>query len=322
MLHFFKKYNHFTLIIIIAISIFLWFNNIVIPDNPNLISNSMIPLSWLFNNNNIFLSESIAFILIVIQAIYIAFLNKKYIFIDNQTYLHILMFVFIISIYNNLQFLQPLIFANLFLLFAFNKLFNAYKKINALADYFEAALFISIGSLFYLNFIFFIIIIWIAMIILTNFNIREWIVSILGLIAPHLVVLSFYFLFDKSLIYFNLLSINLFTPIISFKWNIFFIVIYLFIFILTIVSLFHLFTGRNIKKIKIRKYFHIFTWFIPVVFILWLIRISALAELFFLLSFPISFILTGFFLSIKNKWVSEILFIVLIIFIFLIQIIK
>jgi len=324
MLYFLRKFNFPVLIIIIFIGILLWFNNLSIPNSmPLFLNSSLMPLSDFFIkqlNYNSLLSQIIGFIFILLQAFYIIYLNKKFILLNTQTYLPVLIFILITSIYKDLQLFHPVVITNFFLLLAYNKVFETYKKEIAFSNFFEASLFISIGSLFYFNFIFFIIFVWIGMIILRPFYIREWIVSLIGLILPHLIIYAFYFLTDQYFIYFKLISSNFLVSFTPIKWNIFYYIVYLLIILMIIISTIHLFSGYNIKKIKARKYFLIILWSFPLIILLTALRPSAFAELFFLLSLPISLILSNFFITLKSKWTGEVMFALLLSSIILIQI--
>jgi hypothetical protein len=312
MLGILKKFNLLVLFIIMLIGFFLWFNNIFFNSRSLIpINGTLMPLSrgfiGLFYNHSILL-QIIAFLLIIFQGIYIIILNKKFIFLDTQTYLPVLIFFFITCIFKNNEPFHPVIVSNIFLMFAFNKVFSSYKKDNSFSDYFEASLLISIGSMFYFYLIFFIIALWLSMMILRSFNFREWLVCFLGLILPYLLSFGYFFLTDKYNIFLNSISANLFISLDFGKWDKFFYITYSFIAFLIIISLIRLFSGYNIKKIKTRKFFLVLAWWLPVVIGISIFRPVAFKEMFFFLSFPISLFISNLFISMRYKWLSELLF--------------
>jgi hypothetical protein len=323
MLGLFKKFNLLVLLIILLSGFILWFNNLIFNTREILpLNEKLMPLSFgmikIFHNNIVF-AQIVAFFLIVFQGIYIIVLNKKFIFLDSQTYLPVLIFFFIASIFKNIVFFHPVIVSNLFLLFAFNKVFDTYKKDLTYSDFFEASFLISVGSMFYFYFIFFIISVWIGLMILRTFNFREWIVTILGLLSPYIIVFAYLFLIDKHIIYIKAISEVFSLPIGQFRLSISFYIVYSFVVLLIIISLIRLFSGYNIKKIKTRKFFLVLSWCLPIVIVLSIFKPYIFEELFFFLSFPISLLIADFFIKIKYKWVSEILFLLFFILIFINQ---
>src|SRR6185503_18765652 len=72
-----------------------------------------------------------------------------------------------------------------------------YKKEAALALIFDAGLLVSIASLFFFPYIVFILFIIAALMILRPFNLREYLMAILGLLVPYYFIGVYFFWYGK-----------------------------------------------------------------------------------------------------------------------------
>lgn len=107
------------------------------------------------------------------------------------------LYVVLMSSFGNFQNIQPLLFANLFIILALQTLFKAYSKAESYEQIFNAAFMISIASLFYFPVIIFMFFIWLVLLVFSILKWREWLISLLGFITPYLFVFSYYFLTDS-----------------------------------------------------------------------------------------------------------------------------
>lgn len=106
-------------------------------------------------------------------------------------------FLILFNTYLNIESpLHPLLIANMFLLISLYSYFNTYRSDNAMAGIFDGAFFLSLASLFYYPMLFFIPLIFIALIVMRTFYYREWLLIILGLLLPYFICAIFFFLFD------------------------------------------------------------------------------------------------------------------------------
>jgi hypothetical protein len=257
-----------------------------------------------------------AFIFVIFTGFLLVRLNTRYIIITERTNLPALFFILLSSSIVGLNRLNPVIFGALFLLLAIDRILESYKQEGLSYRYFEAALLLAIGSLFYANLIFFVIILWVALALFRPFHWREWVFTILGIAIPYLFLFSYYYLNNIS---FSESVTRVTTHImpdhtaLSFKRPYTIFITYLF-FLIIVASEFMI-RHFPTKKIQARKTFMLFFWLFLSSLAVYLLVPSSSIELIYILAIPVSFVLSHYFAFAKSKWLPEALFIILLILI-------
>ena len=304
------------IIIIPLIAVLLWLKALVGTTDFNINTAIQMPLYQLISpivNFNIYTSKFFGIVFMLLQAFLLAMLNMKFFFIKQRTYLHTFTYILIISSSVLLQYSSPALIANFFVIFAFDWLFSSYKKYNTNKELFNVGLLLGVGTLFYFNIILLLPFFIIAYLILHTGRLREIFVIIAGFLAPVLVFVQIAFLNDSLHHFINKLEMafsqmkyhySFFT-----KNNIF----YLYLIILVLLSFFKFFAIIGTKKIASRKIFSIF-----LLYIIYLISILIIVPLFdfqilVLLSVPVSYFITDYYINIKDNILAELSFILLII---------
>lgn len=104
--------------------------------------------------------------------------------VEKLNYIPSFLYVFFGAITLNNTLLHPSLAANVFILLSLMAITDTYREENVLSKIFNGALFTSLATFFYINYAFFVVFYFIALLILRPFNWREWLITILGLIAP------------------------------------------------------------------------------------------------------------------------------------------
>jgi hypothetical protein len=205
--------------------------------------------------------------------------------------------------------LNPVSISVIFLIIAVFKIFDSFKKEGLSYNFFDAALLLSVGSMFYFNMIFLIVIIWIALITLRPFIWREWIFTLIGLLIPYLILFFYYYMMDldiKSLLgtyksYFLYkrydMNFNLSYNLLAFYYL-----------LMLIVSSIYMIKVYPVKKIYARKFFMFFLWLFIVAITNYFIIPSAGYEMIIITSLSISFLLAHFFVNVRPNWINSLLF--------------
>lgn len=253
--------------------------------------------------------EIIALILLIINALWLTRINTKFILIKARTYLPALFFGFICSGMVFLQDLNPALFAISFLIPAVERMFESYKEEELSYKYFEAALLISIGSMFYSRAALFMIIVWTALSILRSPNWREWALTIVGFLLPYIFLVFILYFTEKNIPdYFSKITMNFSITRGMEYLNLYYVIFFLFLLFLIGISSLQMIRSYQGLKIYARAYYKVLFW----IFIFTLIFISVFynqsAELIYFLAVPVSYILTFYFYSLKLNWLGEILF--------------
>jgi hypothetical protein len=201
------------------------------------------------------------------------------------------------------------------------RIMDGYHKTGTAYNYFDAGLLISTGSLFYANLIWFGLLVIIGIALLRTGNLKEIVISIFGLLTPYLITFGLYYVIGKDVwTLLKLLGNNLFTRSTYYPFPRLTIVALIFSGSLIFVSIIQLIRHMNTKKIKSRKTFSLMIWTFLISIIVYVALPSASVEIVWLISIPVSYFLTHYFVIVKKKLVPEILFSLLFVFILFIQI--
>ena len=304
-----KSNQPFVIIIIVLFGFALWFFTLINPTTTNLPDpSSGMPLFYfIFNilSNNIFLPYIFAFLLIIIQSLFLVSFNQKFILINNRTYLPALFYILITCSYIPIQKLTAVLIGGFFLFFALNYIYRTYRSDYALNEIFISGFFTALASLFWFPFSFFVVLLFIALIILRSFNFREWLVGLVGFLTPWLFVFVFYFVF-RSQTQLSLFIENIQKGIASkdhfVDIQIEYIILYSFIMFITILASINILRNYQNKKIKTRKYFEINWWYFIIGLLVFVAFKKSSIEIIFVLSIPISFLLSEYFYTVKKSW--------------------
>ena len=302
------KSNHpFVIILIISLGVLLWFFSFINPVGIAIPSDGINMPFYSFISNHIhynsFTSVFITFLLVLLQAFLLVQFNKRYILINHRTYLPAFFYVIIASSFIQVQRLNPVIIGTVFIFIAINFIFSTYRSEYALNKLYLAGFFISIASLFWGPLAIIFLIIWISLSILRPFIGREWLVGILGFLTPYLFVFVYYFVFKEevellSLIDHFMANFSLIKTFYSLHFS--YYIFYGFLLFIIIIASYVIVINYQKKKIKTRKYFEINWWLFIICLGLFLLFKNVTYEIIYLISIPISFLLTNYFYTTKK----------------------
>ncbi len=313
LLKLFKSNHPYVIFLIPLLGLTLWIPSLFdvsVNIHPVCIENTTFVYNWLMKYISYYpvVPKIIALILLIIESFILIRLNFKFIFIEIKTYLPSVLFIIFSSLFSSYQILHPLLIANLFILFAMDRAFLIDKSRNHFKRYYESGFLLGLGSLFYPNIYVFIFPVWLTLVILRNFNWREWFSSVMGIVTPFVFYLSILFLTDRFdgaiLRLLKILTIHIRVYPFS---NISLIAIGLILFVIFIATVF---TAQivGVKKISTRKYFTLFFWFMAFILLLFFVHPSMGYELIVPLAIPLSIICSIYYTEIRSKWLGEVIF--------------
>ena len=147
----FIKHNRSVSIIVLPlVLVIVWMRGFIHPVIPftdhaaplyNLIISVLEPVPYL--------SLIFSFILIFFETLLINYVIEKNEIIETKTYLPALVYILLMSLQSEMLSLNPILVANLFMIFALHKLMQTYRKETAYASVFDAGTFVALASLFY-----------------------------------------------------------------------------------------------------------------------------------------------------------------------------
>ena len=251
----------------------------------------------------------ISFILLVFSGFLLTRLNVRFFFIQARTQLPALFFILICSSFIPLQRLNPVSISVIFLIIAVFKIFDTYKKERLCYNFFDAALLISVGSLFYFNLIFLIVLIWIGLILLRPFIWREWVFTLIGLLVPYIILFFYYYMMDLDI---NSLLGTYKSYFLYKRYGMNFDLSYrllaIYYLLMLIISSIYMIAVYPVKKIYARKFFMFFLWLFIVAITIYFFIPSAGYEMIIIASLSVSFLLTHFFVNVRPNWINSSLF--------------
>ena len=305
-----KTYHPSNLLILVLIGILVWIRpfldnalpSFYLPQNPMPLYNWLVIILSSFNSE--ILGKIIAFIIVVVQAMMVNAIINQYNLSGLRSYLPGILFLLLSSAFEQYQMLHPILIANSFLLFAWNRLVAMPEKDIAISSYFNSAFMIGMATLFYPLFIYFLILVVISLILNRVAHPREFAMIILGFLTVWYFYLGIYFLIDSNIQFAGLGNNYSFSfP----KYNEIELIQKIlagYIGLLIITASFRLGTFIANLKIQVRRNFKIlFLWFVIGIMLFLFTRTSG--EIIFVISVPACILLSLFFAGIKKKWLAE-----------------
>lgn len=322
----FKRTNLVTIILIVVTLLLVWTSAFINLKSRFSLYFDLDPmplygiLSYLIGTNPL---PGIIFTLLLVSmmSFLLVNLNTYLFFINERTFLPGLIYILISGLFPQYQLLNPALFAGLFLMVAIRRIMDAHRVTGTAYNFFDAGILIGIGTLFYANLIWFGLLLIISIVLLRTVNVKEILISLIGLGTPFILTFGIYYLTGKDLKgLWSLLEYNLFRKTATFEFSELTIAVLLFIGLITLMSLGFLFMVMNTKKIKSRKTFYLLLWILCISLAMYFVLPAVSVEIVWLTGIPVSYLLAHYFIFVRKKIIPEILFSLLWILIALIQI--
>jgi len=315
MINIFKNYNPFNFVFVILFSLIFWSYQLFFDEYQYIPSfENEMPLFFYFSNfifgfNSKFLSYLISFILIIIQLLIVIRIDAKYLFSHSRNFFTGFIFILLSSISVITNHFSSIFFANIFLLLALKRVFEAYNKEKILSNFFDASFLISLASLFYFNSIFLIIFLFIATLILKSTPIKEWIVIIAGILMVYAIFFEIYFIIFGNVNGLFLIIKQTFSKQFQFNFsNLQFITSSVIFSVITLFSFFYFLKVSHTLNLYIRVFFRISIILFLVISVIFILAGTKNFELILFAVFPISIIASNFLINAKRKKITELFF--------------
>jgi hypothetical protein len=261
----------------------------------------------------------VAILLIIVQGFLFNYIVNENEVLIKKSNLPGLFYIVFMSNNSAMLELHPIIFANLFLLFALSKILNSYRKDIAFSQVFDAGLLFSVATLFYFPCIIFLPLIGVALIIFRPFIWREWMISFLGVLVPYVFVIAYYFwngtqdyLFYDKMLYPIIFKT---TKVQDYPGSFYFL---LFIgWFIVLLSFGSLFKGLEGGSQKTKKALILMIWFFAFSLLSVFLAPQSSTKYFSLLTIPLAVICSNYYLRLKKELLGELLFLTFLVAIFI-----
>lgn len=250
-----------------------------------------------------------SFIICILVMFLLVNFNTSQFFIHERTFLPATLYILLSSLFPQSRGLNPALPAVVFLMLAIRRIIDSYRKPGIAYNFFDAGVLIGIGTLFYANLVWLGILAIVGIVIIRTGNLKEIVVSILGLITPLAITAGLYFVLGKDLTsLFQNFKENLFGEAGDYLFGRLSVAAVIFCGLALIVSIAFLVRGINSKKIKARKTFSILLWAFFISLLLYFALPSVSVEMIWITAMPSSYILAHYFIFSRRKIFPEIIF--------------
>lgn len=315
------------MILIFLISAGIWASSVIVerPSASCLYDLNPMPLYALLKSltgGNIIAGSVISFVLVLTMASLLVNFNTTVFFITERTFLPAIIYVLLTGIFPHFQVLNPVLPACILLMIALIRILGAYRKNGTAYNFFDASVLIGSAALFYANMIWFGVLAIVGIAILRTGNLRELLLSVLGLCTPLLLTAGVYYVSGKELMdLVNVANYNLFTETGDYYFSRITITGLVITGICIIIGIVYLYSVLYTKKIKARKTFTELIWTLIICITIYFAVPSTSLELIFIAGIPLSYILAHYFIFSRNRILPGVFFPVLFLFVIIVQVI-
>jgi hypothetical protein len=247
--------------------------------------------------------------------------NTDIFFINERTFLPAFFYILLIGIFPQVQILNPVLPASVFLMLAMKRIIDSYRIPDTAYNFFDAGILISIGTLFYADLIWFSILVIVGIILLRSGNLKEIIISLLGLAAPFIITGGLFYLLGKDIWLFMAdIRDNILQKADTVQFTMLTIIILICIALTVLISTGFLANRMNSMKIRSRKTFYLLLWSLLICVALFVFVRSVSVETVWITGIPACYLLTHYFIFEKKKIFSEIVFTLFFLLVLLVQI--
>ena len=314
-----REHQPLSLILIPVLGILLWLPGFI---HPEFVAQKVYALDQVympfydgldqFFRQHAMVSVILGFLFSIGEAFLFNYLIYEHHILTKRSWLPALLFVVLSGCTPGLLWLNPQLIASFFLLGALHFLLGTYRTDKAFGQVFNSGILIGIATLFYLPSIVFLFFAIATLIILRPFIWREWIILILGsTVAP--IYAGVYFFWHNELSHIS--DIIIVNPIVHRN---FFLKLPSEYYFLSGVLGFLLFvaggrflSGAGTSTLKTKKGISVMLWFLLFSVIAILPAQNFAVSGFLFVIFPMSLLVSNYFLVARRIWLAETIFILL-----------
>ncbi len=297
----------------LVIAVLLWLQSLMIPlgytffegEGKDLLYSPIYSVTQQLPLLQVALSLAIVlFVSFLIQQINISFSLIKV-----RTKLPALVFILLVGGLTPMHTLHPVYLAAILLMLSIYSIFSVFNNPEPVTHFFNAGLFLSIGSLFYFNLLALLPALFIAVSVLRREPLfRDYFALFIGFLLPWLFAFSYLFFTDRIVEAITIFGDNILTPVSHFSKNYLLLGYAGIIVLLTIIGSFKMLQLYDSSKVSTRKYFQVlFILFVFSMFSFALVPATS-QEFLIILFIPVSFLIANLLSSITSTFWSELLF--------------
>ncbi len=272
-----------------------------------LFSRLLLPTSYQYQLSSA-LNVLLAELLVFIQALLLNHLVNHFNLLGKPTFLPALMFITVSGLFKPFLVLSPPLLCNFFVIWMLFKLFSFYKSKDAKSSAYDLGMIVAIGSLIYLPFIYFFLVIWAGLIIFRPINWREMAAGVMGY-ATIFFFLAVYYYLNNSIEQFYSLWIPLGTKFPdNIHINYYNYLVLIPVIIILALCFFKLQQNFFRSYVQVRKSFQLLFMVFAIAGLSFYVKAAFHLNHFLLCAVPAAIFFSYYFLYARRKWFYEILF--------------
>ncbi len=317
----FKKAQWHTPLLMIFIGVLLWLDVLIDPTSAiSRISDPAPPLYEMIRPmiiNSPIIAVVLSLIMLIAQAVIINFVATAKSFTDRYSALPGLLYLILMCSTTVMIAPHPVLFANIFLILALNKLFDVQQDEHVMKQVFNVGFLIAIAALFHYPAIFLFLALILSVFVYYLVSVRTIVAAFIGLLTPFAFLALYYYLTDMFLEWITHLTISV-EPMLVFQLD---TGVYqkAFIAIVAMLSVFAFLRlqliYKSTKPIRIRKRITVLVLFFLASVASFLVVADHVYVHYGIMLIPLSIALAVFFYDLRNTRLAEIVFSVLFILI-------
>ena len=255
----------------------------------------------------------LAAVFVFIQALLLNHLVNHFNLLGKPTFLPALMYITASALFKSFLVLSPPLICNFLIIWMLFKLFSLYKSNDAKSAAYDLGMMVAIGSVIYLPFIYFFLVLWIALFLFRPFNWREAIAGVIGYVTIFFFLGVYYYLND-SITQFSAIWLPLGTKFPD-SINIHYYNYLVLAPVIAILVLCFFKLQQNFFKsyVQVRKSFQLLFVIFLVAALSFYVKTPFSLNHFLLCTVPCAVFFAYYFLYAKNKWIYESLYLLLLI---------
>lgn len=199
MIKLFNANTPLVLLLLPVVMLAFWFNSLT-SNEIYVFENATFLFKWFWIQDPL-INRILAMAVIILTGIQLNAVINSNEFFDKNTYLPAMLYVIFMSSSKELHQLHPMIWSNLFWVFAYRRLMNVYNQVQCKSEIFDASLFFVIGAVFNFPYSFILFLFpWITLAIVRPFELKEYAMPIFALILGGVYLLFYFYFFDELVV--------------------------------------------------------------------------------------------------------------------------
>jgi len=306
MLRFFRSSSSIVIVVIILFGIATWLH--ALNESGSFFSEKYgtfmfrALIDWLIDLQVSWLLMWIGLILFLTTAVLLIYVNMRLHLIEKALYLPAFCYILFIGGVPEIHLFNPAMVAAVLLVASFTLLLKSFESERLSYCFFSAPAFISTAAFFYQYAYIYMLVVWLAIAILRPGYWREWVFSILGYAFPLFLAFSWFFLVDDDYtrlgVFFNeIVTFQRITPLLSISTIVFFASSIA----VAIIAFGHIPRYLESKKMIVRNRYYLVILMTVVTGGMIIAVPDMIPFAWYLLAFPMSFIMSGYLADTKSK---------------------